>query len=344
MCIIAPMMPNSDDSCLKNSTQPSVLGSIRQLVKADFEQVNSMILSHLDVGIPQIKEVAQHIIDSGGKRLRPLLTLLGAKIVACVGDAPIKLATVIEYIHTATLLHDDVIDMSSLRRGHPTANAIWGDSSSILVGDFLYSRALQILTYVGNMGVIQTIADTTNTISQGEVLQLINRHNPDVSEAHYFKVIQHKTAVLFAAATQLSAIIMQRPAVEIQALYDYGLNLGMAFQMIDDWLDYAVSSAESGKNLGDDLSEGKATLPLIYAMQHGTKAEAELIRRTIRQGGLEDFNAILEIIRTTNAFAYIYTQAEQFIKKAKAALAIFPFSHYVQALSDLAEFAVSRRA
>ncbi len=325
-----------------NTSQQASLEFTRQLVKVDFEQVNQLILNHLDSPILQIRTAAEHIISSGGKRLRPLLTLLSAKISQYAGDTHIKLAAMIEYIHTATLLHDDVVDMSSLRRGQPTANTIWGNSFSVLVGDFLYSRAMQVLSQVGNLDIIEVIAQTTNVIAQGEVLQLVNRHNPEVSEAHYFEVIRCKTAILFAAATKIGAMIANSPAVEIQALYEYGLNLGMGFQMIDDCLDYAVSSTQSGKNLGDDLAEGKVTLPLLYAMQQGTPQEAKLIREAVKQGGLEDFKVILTIMKTTRAFNYVHTCATRYIQLAETALAIFPDSDYKRGLLEIAQFAINR--
>ncbi|HVV68683.1 MAG TPA: polyprenyl synthetase family protein [Gammaproteobacteria bacterium] len=334
-------------SISENSTQQvsSVIVSledIRHLVQNDFERVNGLILESLHSDVELIRQVSQYIIEGGGKRLRPLLTLLAARAFGYQGESHIKLAAIVEFLHTATLLHDDVVDNSDLRRGRPTANTIWGNQASILVGDFIYSRTFQIMISLQNLSIMSILANATNTIAQGEVLQLMNRNNPDISETHYLDVIRCKTAVLFAAAAEVGAHAAECTSQQQQAIATYGLYLGMAFQMIDDWLDYAVAPEETGKNLGDDLAEGKLTLPLIYAMQHGTEAESALIRSAIKQGGLADFSAIRQIIESTQAFVYVKALAEQQAELAKAALVILPDNVFKQALLVLAQLAVDR--
>ena len=289
-----------------------------------------------------IQQVSKYIIEGGGKRLRPLLTLLAARVFDYQGDTHIKLAAIIEFLHTASLLHDDVVDSSDLRRGRPTANTIWGSQASVLVGDFIYSRTFQLMISLQNLPVMKILADATNTIAQGEVLQLMSQNNADISEAHYLKVIHCKTAVLFAAAAEVGAHTASCTPQQQQAVSAYGLHLGMAFQMIDDWLDYAVAPEETGKNLGDDLAEGKLTLPLIYAMRQGTAAESAMIRMAIQQGGLADFNAIRQIIESTQAFAYVSQLAQQQVQSAKAALTLLPDNAFRQALFVLAQLAVDR--
>ncbi len=320
----------------------SVIDQARQLVYADWQQVDTLIQKSLHSPVELIEKICQHIIQSGGKRLRPLLTLLSAKLCDYPGTDHIRLAVIVEFIHTATLLHDDVVDASGLRRGQPTANSLWGNQASVLVGDFLYSRTFQLLTEMQHLPIMQILANATNTIAEGEILQLVNRNNPQVSEQNYLDVIRSKTAVLFAAATELGVAVAQHSPEQQQAMADYGLHLGMAFQMIDDWLDYAVNAEESGKNPGDDLADGKITLPLIYAMQHSSPAESQLIRKAIEQGTSQDFKAILEIIASTQAFAYVRRCAQHHADKAKAALAIFPDNHYRQSLIALAQLAVDR--
>ncbi|MFT3741742.1 MAG: polyprenyl synthetase family protein [Gammaproteobacteria bacterium] len=320
------------------------LNFIRQGVETDFEAVNALILANLHSEVPLIPTIVRHIIDSGGKRLRPLLTLLCAKALGYQGKDHIQLAAIIEFIHTATLLHDDVVDESSLRRGKPTANTVWGGKASILVGDFLYSRTFQLIIQLKNLSVMQILADATNKIAEGEVLQLAEKNNPDITEAHYYKVIQCKTAMLFAAAAEISAAVTVCSEEQRQALSNYGLHLGMAFQMIDDWLDYMAPAADTGKNLGDDLTEGKVTLPLIYAMQHGTSAQADLIRQAILQGGLTDFKEILAIVKATGGFDYIRKQAQYQVNLAQAQLACLPESSYKTALWELALLAIDRKA
>lgn len=329
---------------ITDKTAPLSLPEIQQLIKADFEQVNQLILQSLQSPVELVQAVSEHIVSSGGKRLRPMLTLLAARAVGYAGTEHIRLAVVIEFLHTATLLHDDVVDGSALRRGRKTANVIWGNAPSVLVGDFLYSRAFQLMTDLRNLAVYTLLANATNTIAQGEVLQLIQRNDPDTSPDHYLEVIHCKTAALFAAAAESGVVIAARPLSEQQALGRYGLHLGMAFQMIDDWLDYAVAADESGKNPGDDLAEGKVTLPLIYAMQQGTAEQAQFIRDSLCQGNTANLAAILEILQAVNAGAYVRQLAQQQADLAKQALQIVPESRYKQALVGLADLAVQRRS
>lgn len=315
---------------------------IKALVADEFNAVNNLILKHLDSEISLIQNINEHIITSGGKRLRPLVVLLAAKTFAYQGTDHIALAAVIEFIHTATLLHDDVVDNSSMRRGKKTANLIWGNAASILVGDFLYSRTFQILTGLKNLPVMDLLAQTTNAIAEGEVLQLINRNDPDTNEDQYMKVIHNKTARLFQAATEVGALLCKRDPREQAAIADYGNHLGMAFQLVDDALDYSGNSAELGKNLGDDLAEGKPTLPLIHAIRHTTPQKAEVIRSAIRQGGLEHLDVILSAIHETNALDYTLQKAKEHVVMAQQALRMIPNSTYRDALIALAQFAVTR--
>jgi octaprenyl-diphosphate synthase len=290
-----------------------------------------------------INQLAGYIIDGGGKRLRPVTVLLAAQACGYTGVRHIDAAAIIEFIHTATLLHDDVVDESSLRRGRETANAIWGNQASVLVGDFLYSRSFQMMVDIGNMRVMEILADTTNTIAEGEVMQLLNCHDPDTSEERYMAVIHCKTAKLFEAAAQLGAVLAGRPEAEERALARFGLHLGTAFQLIDDVLDYNASSAELGKNIGDDLAEGKPTLPLIHAMRHGTSEEVRIIREAIEQGGLERIDIVTRTIESTGALDYTARLADEQAEQAIANLALLPQSPAKDALISLARFAVNRR-
>lgn len=326
------------------TTAAATVTDIHHLVKADFDQVNALIEENLYSHIELISAVSQHIIHSGGKRLRPLVTLLSARALGYSGQDHVRLAVVIEFLHTATLLHDDVVDGSTLRRGRQTANVVWGNSASVLVGDFLYSRAFQLMTLLGSLPIYAILANATNTIAQGEVLQLIRRHNVDLSLQDYLDVIRCKTAMLFAAATESGAVVAGASAATQQALAAYGLHLGMAFQMIDDWLDYAVTADDSGKNPGDDLVEGKVTLPLIYAMQKATPTEQQFIRDTLQHGKAENLPAILDILKTTNAGHYVQQDAQAQAELAKQALAGLADTPHKQALADLADLAVQRRS
>jgi octaprenyl-diphosphate synthase len=316
---------------------------IRAPVAGDLQAVNQLIRQELHSDVILINQLAGYIIDGGGKRLRPVTVLLTARACGYGGEQHIAAAAIVEFIHTATLLHDDVVDESGLRRGRETANAIWGNQASVLVGDFLYSRAFQMMVGIGAMRVMEIMADTTNTIAEGEVMQLLNCHDPDTTEERYMRVIYCKTARLFEAAAQLGAVLAGRPREEELALGRYGLHLGMAFQLVDDALDYNASSAELGKNIGDDLAEGKPTLPLIYAMSHGSSEERHIIREVIEQGGLDRIESITRTIESTGALDYTLALAVKEAERASVHLKSLPGSPARDALIELAEFAVKRR-
>jgi len=316
-----------------------------QVVKGDFADVNQLIIDQLHSNVGLVENIGQYLVEAGGKRLRPLLVLLSANALG-YPDADkrkhLDLAAIIEFIHTATLLHDDVVDLSEMRRGRLTANAKWGNAPSVLVGDFLYSRAFQMMVAIGNMGIMQILSDATNTISEGEVQQLVNAKDPSVDEDNYFNVIYKKTAALFEAACETAAVLSGAPDEQRQALKRYGYHLGLAFQMVDDALDYEGDAKALGKNVGDDLAEGKPTLPLIYAMRQGTEQQAELIAQSIREGGEEHLNEIVTIVRDTGALKYTADCAKDQVDKAIAELDWLPASEYRQAMLDLAQFAIAR--
>lgn len=315
---------------------------ISDLVADDMRAVDAVIRERLGSDVVLIRQVAEYIVGGGGKRLRPALVILAAGACGYSGKAHHQLAAVVEFIHTATLLHDDVVDDSSMRRGRPTANAAFGNPAAVLVGDFLYSRAFQMMVEVTNMRVMEVLADATNTIAEGEVLQLLNVHNTEVDEQDYLRVVRSKTAKLFEAAGRLGAILAGSPREQEDALAIYGAELGIAFQLVDDILDYSGDLAKTGKNLGDDLAEGKPTLPLIYAMRNGTDRQRELVTRAIGDGGLEDFEPVLEAIRDCGALEYVQRQAEEAARRGVAALAPVSNSKYRECLLELAGFAVSR--
>jgi len=317
--------------------------AVRELVKDDFDAVNREITERLRSDVALINTLAAYIVNSGGKRLRPMVALLGSRALGYQGQSHVVLAAIVEFIHTATLLHDDVVDASAMRRGRSTANSIWGNEASVLVGDFLYSRAFEMMVGVDSMRVMEILAGTTNKIARGEVMQLMNCHDPDTTEQRYIEVIESKTAKLFEAAAQLGAIITRQNSSTEAAMAKYGLHLGLAFQLIDDALDYQGDDKELGKNVGDDLAEGKPTLPLIHAMREGNTAQRELIRKAIIDGGLEKMDAVAEIIESTGSIAYTARRAEQEADLARAALSAIPDSPYKQALEALAHFSVHRR-
>ena len=319
------------------------LEAVRKLLGDDWPAVNREILQRLKSDVALVNSVAHYIIGSGGKRLRPLLVLLAARACGYPGDRHVISAAVIEFIHTATLLHDDVVDDSALRRGQDTANSVFGNEASVLVGDFLYSRAFQMMVQIGQMRVMDVMADATNTIAEGEVLQLMNCNNPDATENDYLEVIYRKTAKLFEAGAQVGAILANQTRAMEAALADYGREVGLAFQLVDDALDYDANRDVLGKNIGDDLAEGKPTLPLIYALQRGSPREQVLIRRAIEHGGLEDIEAILAAIRSTGALAYTMQRARECAERAVTALAPVPDSSFKAALVELAHFAADRR-
>ena len=304
--------------------------------------VDDVIRRRLESEVALVRRIAEYIVGSGGKRLRPALVLLSAGAFGYRGTQQHELAAVVEFIHTATLLHDDVVDQSELRRGRKTANAEFGNAASVLVGDFLYSRAFQMMVGVGSMRVMEVLADATNTIAEGEVLQLLNAHNASIGEAEYLNVIRRKTAKLFEAAAQIGAILGGASATVEQGLARYGMHLGTAFQLVDDVLDYSGDSRDTGKNLGDDLNEGKPTLPLIHAMQRGTAQQVALVRRAIEEGGREDFEVVLDAIVASGALAYARERANDESQMAIDALAPLASSTYKQSLLELARFAVER--
>ena len=312
------------------------------LLRDDLAAVDRVLRESLSSDVVLIRQIAEYIIGSGGKRLRPALVVLAAQGCGYTGRHHHTLAATIEMIHTATLLHDDVVDESALRRGHATANAMFGNAASVLVGDFLYSRSFQLMVSVDNMRVLRILADATNMIAEGEVLQLLNAGNPDVGEHAYLDVIRRKTAKLFEAATQVGAVIAGADAVAEAALGRYGMHLGTAFQLIDDVLDYSGDHEAIGKNLGDDLADGKPTLPLIRAMQVGVPADAQLIREALRHGKLDDFQPVVEALARTDALDYAHAQAEAESKQAIAALSGVPDSRPKETLLKLAAFAVER--
>ncbi len=314
----------------------------QQLVADDMQAVNRLIIDSLRSDVVLINQMGQYIVNSGGKRLRPMLVLLAAGACQALGPQAHKVAAIIEFIHTATLLHDDVVDESQLRRGRETANAIWGNEASVLVGDFLYSRSFEMMVEVGSMRVMDILSHTTNTIAEGEVMQLLNINDPDTTEARYLEVIQSKTAKLFEAAARLGAVLGERDAAEEDALAAYGMHLGTAFQLIDDVLDYEASEERLGKQLGDDLEEGKPTLPLIYAMQHGTPDQVALIRRAIEHGGREHIDAVVAAIRDTGASDYVREVARREAGLARQAIRDLPPSPYTHALHELAEQSLRR--
>jgi octaprenyl-diphosphate synthase len=308
------------------------------------QAANLRIREELSSDVALINQLADYIIAGGGKRLRPMLVLLAARACGVPDQRHIDLAAIIEFIHTATLLHDDVVDASNLRRGRETANAIWGNEASVLVGDFLYSRAFQMMVKVNEMRVMQIMADATNLISEGEVLQLLNVHDPDTTESRYMDVIRRKTATLFEAGARLGAVIAERPEQEQNAMAQYGLHLGTAFQLVDDILDYSASSDELGKNIGDDLAEGKPTLPLIHVLRNGTPAEQALVRDAVENGGLELIDDILAVIQRNGALDYVAARARDAQQKALAALVELPESEYLNGMRELAVFAVERNS
>ena len=318
------------------------LDAIRSHVTEDMERVNQLIFSNLAADIPLIDTLSQHIVASGGKRIRPMVLLLMAKALGYRGDAHILLAAIIEFIHTATLLHDDVVDDSDLRRGQSTANSIWGNEASVLVGDFLFSRAFQLMSEVNSLKVMRILVDASNTIAKGEVLQLINCHDTATDETRYFNVITAKTAKLFSAATQLAAVITEQPQPIEEKITAFGHHLGLAFQLVDDALDYRGDVQQLGKNVGDDLAEGKPTLPLIYTLTVGNDEEKALIRTAIENGGSALLADIQKALIRNKAIEYTEQCAQREIQQACAALMDLPDSPYKQALLALTDFTVSR--
>ena len=315
---------------------------IKRLVEAEMTEVNKLIIRELSSDVVLINQIGHYIVSSGGKRLRPVLLLLVAKALGYSKEEHITLAAVIEFIHTATLLHDDVVDESSMRRGQDTVNELWGNSASVLVGDYLYSRSFELMVSVNKMRIMEILSRTTTAIAEGEVLQLLNCNNPSTNEQKYLQVISRKTAILFSAAAQLASVLVGAPEdIEI-SLKEYGLRLGIAFQLVDDALDYKADPEDLGKNLGDDLAEGKPTLPLIYAIEHGSEQQAELLRHTIKEGDRNRFKEVYEIIESTQAIEYTISRAKEEANKAIEALVGIEHSQYKEALIRLAQFSVER--
>jgi octaprenyl-diphosphate synthase len=317
--------------------------AIQALIENDMNDVNQLIYAQMRSDVALVNQLGLYIVNSGGKRVRPMLAILAAKALGYEGKDHVTLATIVEFIHTATLLHDDVVDESNLRRGTPTANAEFGNAASVLVGDFIYTRSFQLMVGIGKMQVMQILADATNIIAEGEVLQLMNCNDPDTTEDSYMQVIYSKTAKLFEAATGLAAIITEKDDSTLQALNLYGMHLGTAFQLVDDVLDYNADAEQLGKNIGDDLAEGKPTLPLLYAMRHGNAEQVQLIRDAIEHSnGMDHLEAILSALNETKALEFTMNKANEEADKAIACLSVLDESPYKEALVSLARIAVDR--
>jgi len=318
------------------------LEEIRALVTEDLQRVDQTIVQRLASDIVLVNQVSQYIIGAGGKRLRPLSVVLAARACGHQGQKHVPAAAIIEFIHTATLLHDDVVDGSDLRRGRNTANHVFGNEASVLVGDYLYSRSFQMMVELGDLRIQEVMANATNTIAEGEVLQLMNAHDPETTEQRYLEVIYRKTAKLFEAGAQMAAIVSGSPREIEQSMVDYGRHLGTAFQLVDDVLDYKATAEELGKNLGDDLAEGKPTLPVIFALAHAPAAEAAKLREAIETGGIDDLDQITRLIETSGGLEYTARMARREKELAVEALGRLPASKYRDALVTLADFAVAR--
>jgi octaprenyl-diphosphate synthase len=316
--------------------------SIKRLTTDEAKAVDSLIINQLSSDVLLINQMGHYIVNNGGKRLRPMLLLLAAKALGQINHNHLVLAAVIEFIHTATLLHDDVVDESDLRRGQQSANAVWGNAASVLVGDYLYSSAFEMTVHTNIMRVMEILSKTTTAIAEGEVLQLLNCNNPETTEEKYLEVISRKTAILFSAATRLAAVVSNTNAEIEEKLSQYGQHLGIAFQLIDDALDYKATKEELGKNLGDDLAEGKPTLPLIYAIRNSSPSEANVIVDAIKSGNRDAFNDVYAIVKNSKAIEYTEQRANEEAQKAMAALVVLPDSQYKQALLALASFSVQR--
>jgi len=317
--------------------------SIQSLTQNDMSKVNDLIYSQLNSDVALINQLGIYIVNAGGKRMRPMLTVLAAKALNYQGEEHCDIAAIIEFIHTATLLHDDVVDESNMRRGRETANALFGNSASVLVGDFLYTRSFQMMTKLSNMRIMDILSDATNIVAEGEVLQLMNCNDPSTTEANYMEVIYCKTAKLFEAATRLAAVISKQSKAIENAMADYGKHLGTAFQLVDDIMDYTADAKEMGKNVGDDLAEGKPTLPLLYAMEHGDKEQRQLISEAIEHcNGMEHLEEILDVMKQTGSLVYTQKKAEQEADKAINSLHVLPESEHKQALVALAHIAANR--
>ncbi len=317
--------------------------NIQALAQQDMTAVNDLIFSKLHSDVALINQLGVYIVNGGGKRMRPLLTVLAARAIGYQGNEHLQLAAIVEFIHTSTLLHDDVVDESNMRRGRETANALFGNSASVLVGDFLYSRSFQMMSELNNLKIMDILSDATNIIAEGEVLQLMNCNDPDTTEESYMQVIYCKTAKLFEAATRLAAVIAKQDPVTELAMLNYGKHLGTAFQLVDDIMDYTADAQEMGKNVGDDLAEGKPTLPLLYALKHGNEQQQAMIRSAIENGdGMDHLDDILTAMKQTGSLVYTQKKAELEADKAINAIAMLPESDHKQALIALAHIAANR--
>lgn len=325
-----------------NVSQRNNLSDIRALVQHDFDEVNALINRQLHSQVPLVVEIGRYIVSSGGKRLRPLIVLLAAKACNYIGTAQVKLAVLVEFLHTATLLHDDVVDASSMRRGKRTVNLLWGNSASVLVGDFLYSRAFQLMVEINSMPLMEIISNATNVIAEGEVLQLQNSGNTNITESDYLDVIRFKTAMLFQAAAHSSATLAGADVNIRNALRDFGCHFGIAYQLIDDWLDFAGDSEVMGKNVGDDLSGGKATIPLIYTMRHGNSRDASCVRKAIATRSQDELANVISAVRASGALDYCKALAENHTQRSIECLQSVPNVKFRQALLELAQFALYR--
>ena len=334
-----PTLPTGPTDPVDDTRARPDLEQLRRLVHEDVAAVDRLIRARLYSDVVLINQLGHYIINGGGKRLRPLIALLAAKAAGYDGARHVEVAVIVELVHTATLLHDDVVDASKMRRGRETANLVWGNEASVLVGDFLYSRAFQMMIDLQNLRVLEILADATNVIAEGEVMQLMNCHDPDTSEERYLTTIHNKTAKLFEAAAMLGAVVAGQSGAFENAMGAYGRHIGTAFQLVDDALDYSAAPAALGKNVGDDLAEGKPTLPLIHVLRHGTPAQVRLVREAIQRGGLERLDDIMDAIESTGAITYTSARAEAEAAKALAALEGIPQSPYRDALEALVDIA-----
>ncbi len=329
-------------SVIARATGLSGIAEIQRLAATEMAQVNDLIRLRLGSEVVLINQISEHIVAAGGKRLRPMLAVIVARALGYQGSQHYQLAAIVEFIHTSTLLHDDVVDESGLRRGRKTANALWGNAPSVLVGDFLYSRSFQLMVELDSMPVMRVLADATNQIAEGEVLQLLHVGNPDTTEADYLRVIERKTAILFAAATRLSAMLAGASKSVQQDMADFGMNLGLAFQIADDVLDYTADAETLGKNLGDDLAEGKATLPLIRALAQASPASRARLSRIVREGDADALPEVLAAIRASDGLQFSRLAAERYAQAAESALSALPDNSWSEALRGLARYAIDR--
>ena len=338
----SPSRPTGVSSPSDPPPVPDRLEFIRRPVEADLAAVDARILENLDSKVPLIRETGEYLISQGGKRLRPLLALLTARALGYEGRAHIDAAVVIEFIHTATLLHDDVVDRSTMRRGRETANSIWGDEVSVLVGDFLFSRAFQLMVGMGGIPIMRIMADATNVIAEGEVLQLANRHDPDTTEERYLEVVGCKTGKLFEAAARVGTVLAGRVEEDERRMAEFGASLGTAYQLVDDVLDYRGTTSAIGKNIGDDLADGQPTLPLIHAMRVGNEETAQMVREAIRTGDMEQLPRLIEAVESAGGIEYTVHSARDYVLCARKALRDVPDSRFREALASFAEFVIER--